>query len=636
MAALVIAVCLPVFAQQFADVPTDHWAYAAIQQLAKDGVIVGYPDGTFGGKRAMTRYEFAQALARAIPGIESVVKSAVATGTPGPQGPEGPAGPAGPQGPVGPAGPGTTDIDTMQKLVNEFRDELASLGVDVAGLKKDLAALNQRVAAVEAEQRRVVFNGELNVVGRGEISNTNAGPNTPTSVDRDFRLLSQVDTHHIDSPLATSRDFENFALKIKGRVSDDVSINSTIMGGNYLAFALTPNNIALLPSQADQFTLWDANIDGSVDLGFLGRTEVKFGRFPFQLTPYTLKFINPDSYTPLPVFTTGDFQLDGIEGLFKFGSTNLTVFASKPTLGENIAGPGSQPFMLEMPALNIPGTTTPGTVTSMGGGRMTIPTPLDGSLGLTYFRFGLGVFAGQTNIYGGDLRLNLGGLEFCGEWDQSNPTNELQTSFPPLNTNNDAWNANLKYQWGNLGLAAGYMQIGGNYTAPGYWDRMGIIVNPTNVQGIKANLTYAFNPDLKFDAEGQFLQPAQKDNTPLNFRTASTMTDPVTDAGLILTGADINQINYYRAGLKYGLTAVDNVDLGYEDVQITGTGTGNAIEAGLTGTTESRFVTFGYGHSFSPNMKVKLLYSIFDPIFNNTTVANERGGIIAAQFMGKF
>ena len=65
---LVVAVLLcaaPAFAQgPFNDVPTDHWAYDAVNKLQKDGIVIGYPDGTFGGKRAMSRYEFAVAIAR--------------------------------------------------------------------------------------------------------------------------------------------------------------------------------------------------------------------------------------------------------------------------------------------------------------------------------------------------------------------------------------------------------------------------------------------------------------------------------------------------------------------------------------------------------------------------------------------
>jgi hypothetical protein len=48
----------------FRDVPVQHWAYDAVTRLAQQGIFTGYPDGTFSGKRALTRYEFAVALQR--------------------------------------------------------------------------------------------------------------------------------------------------------------------------------------------------------------------------------------------------------------------------------------------------------------------------------------------------------------------------------------------------------------------------------------------------------------------------------------------------------------------------------------------------------------------------------------------
>ena len=49
-----------------ADVPKDHWSYAAIDMLVQDGIIEGNPDGTFEGGRAMSRYEMAAIVARAV------------------------------------------------------------------------------------------------------------------------------------------------------------------------------------------------------------------------------------------------------------------------------------------------------------------------------------------------------------------------------------------------------------------------------------------------------------------------------------------------------------------------------------------------------------------------------------------
>ena len=50
----------------FPDVAVNHWAYEAVSDLSHRGLVEGYPDGTFGGDRLLTRYEFAQIVYRAI------------------------------------------------------------------------------------------------------------------------------------------------------------------------------------------------------------------------------------------------------------------------------------------------------------------------------------------------------------------------------------------------------------------------------------------------------------------------------------------------------------------------------------------------------------------------------------------
>ena len=82
-------------ANPFSDVPAGHWAYDAVNKLAAEGVVEGYPGGTYGGDRLMTRYEMAQ-----------IVAKAMAKGT------------------------------NVDRLAAEFADELDSLGVRVANLEK--------------------------------------------------------------------------------------------------------------------------------------------------------------------------------------------------------------------------------------------------------------------------------------------------------------------------------------------------------------------------------------------------------------------------------------------------------------------------------------------------------------------
>ncbi|MBE6098243.1 MAG: S-layer protein [Schwartzia succinivorans] len=89
-------------ANPFEDVAADHWAYDAVAQLAADGVIEGYGDGTYRGDQEITRYEMAQMVARAM------AKSGVSA----------------------------ADKAMIDKLAAEFADELNALGVRVANLEK--------------------------------------------------------------------------------------------------------------------------------------------------------------------------------------------------------------------------------------------------------------------------------------------------------------------------------------------------------------------------------------------------------------------------------------------------------------------------------------------------------------------
>jgi len=122
----------PALAQQpFSDVPTNHWAYNAVNDLAEQGLLEGYPDGTFKGKQALTRYEFAQAIARMMDRLEQM------------KGIQGPPGPPGPPGTGGGAGLTPEQQAMLDKLAKEFGPELQAL-------RSDLNALTKRVEDLEA------------------------------------------------------------------------------------------------------------------------------------------------------------------------------------------------------------------------------------------------------------------------------------------------------------------------------------------------------------------------------------------------------------------------------------------------------------------------------------------------------
>lgn len=93
----------------FPDVPENHWAYEAVETMAKTGLVKGYPDGEFKGDRNMTRYEFAQ-----------IVYNAIQAG-----------------------------IKVDERLVQEFRPELEYFRIDTISKDKDGNPVIQRVRANE-------------------------------------------------------------------------------------------------------------------------------------------------------------------------------------------------------------------------------------------------------------------------------------------------------------------------------------------------------------------------------------------------------------------------------------------------------------------------------------------------------
>ena len=112
-------------ANPFSDVPAGHWAYDAVNKLAAEGVVDGYPDGTYGGDKLMTRYEMAQ-----------IVAKAMAKGA------------------------------NVDKLAAEFADELDSLGVRVANLEKK--ADNVKITG----QIRMSYRANDNGVGTDNSNNS--------------------------------------------------------------------------------------------------------------------------------------------------------------------------------------------------------------------------------------------------------------------------------------------------------------------------------------------------------------------------------------------------------------------------------------------------------------------------------
>lgn len=147
-------------ANPFTDVSADDWAYQAVASLSDEGVIDGYPDGTFRGDKHVTRYEIAQIVARLMAKEDTLNAS---------------------------------QKETLAKLSSQYANELKDLGVRIAELEKKRGATDLitelRVQSIDRYDN--VFKG--NVQKHNELS-TRVRLNTITPVNDRVHLYGQIET----------------------------------------------------------------------------------------------------------------------------------------------------------------------------------------------------------------------------------------------------------------------------------------------------------------------------------------------------------------------------------------------------------------------------------------------------------
>jgi hypothetical protein len=426
-------------------VPADQWAYQAVDTLQNAGIVIGYPDGTYGGRRAMTRYEFAVAIARLLSysypnAVGKVELLALQTDL------------------NDKLSQNAAAIDALQKLVSGFQPELTQMGVDVAGVKDRLDALEARTAAVEEEQRRVAFNGAINILVRGFANNSS---DNTAPLDKDgyragsagsdavkFFLGKGIDPFKLGD--ATTRlsmgggggntsiwndtdIYQDFVLGIKGRVGSNAQANVVLEGGTYGPFLVSytsiegnrANGVNTASTAGTDVHIPEANIVIPLKAGGQpesypsanGNTDafgnaVVIGRFPLQFTPYTLQAVNPDSYARpsfwvppqdnhVPGYIVDAFMLSMFR-TYGFGShsqlVNFKLFTAKNDLSGDFNAITAGPNITATSGPFRPGSFNAGGINYRGDGqfggteflidqsagvRVTIGDPTKSVLGLT-------------------------------------------------------------------------------------------------------------------------------------------------------------------------------------------------------------------------------------------------------------
>ncbi len=110
------------FAQSsFPDIPANHWAGDAVDRIADLGIVIGFPDGTFRGNEAFTRYQAALVVSRMLDVINDNVNSALALTQ--------------------------ADVDSLRNAVQELASDVAAQGVRLSAAESAIAGLSDDVTA---------------------------------------------------------------------------------------------------------------------------------------------------------------------------------------------------------------------------------------------------------------------------------------------------------------------------------------------------------------------------------------------------------------------------------------------------------------------------------------------------------
>jgi hypothetical protein len=212
-------------ANPFSDVPQDHWAYDAVAQLAKDGVIDGYGDGTYQGEHNITRYEMAQMVAKAM------AKTNVSS----------------------------TDKAMIDKLSAEFADELNNLGV--------------RVANLERNADKVKFNGEA------RYTYSSVRHDYTDRVNKNNLLLRLEPTAEVNDHWQVKARIDSTVDMSSDKTTQDTTLKRIWAQGNYGNLTVKLGKIPCF-SQPSQGMIMDTELSGGqVTFGNVLKTTLTAGRY---------------------------------------------------------------------------------------------------------------------------------------------------------------------------------------------------------------------------------------------------------------------------------------------------------------------------------------------------------------------
>ena len=448
---LLIAIAAPVFAQgAFQDVPQSHWAYAAVDSLAKAGLVEGYPDGQFKGNRAMTRYELAMVIARM---MDKIPKDGASE-------------------PGAPGAPG--DVLTpeqealLAKLQNEFAPELKKL-------RDDLNALTDRVAALEArqpEKQKLTITGDVSLRTGLYGTKLEVGASESTGYPYPFDTpapwgginIPSVDTSDPNFPEwgfdpntgATSIPISD-AMKDSFKAPQFMTMKSRVNFAANLGDGASASLTLLADTRGDagQFTESYGGL-GTADSVWVDQAWLQ----------YSTKLIRPITITAGKIYWGFGQGLLVNNSQFPTKSVRADIALFGDAVGEGITYTAIG-AMLDLNAgwIDARGVNDPQPYGSDTFGQdaymiqsIGIPIGRDWKIGGTYLNSGFGTERGWS----ADLKGKLFGLDLWGEYAKllNNPSDE-DTTFAGVKLNKEdfAWLAGAGWNNDDFSLAGQYGEI---------------------------------------------------------------------------------------------------------------------------------------------------------------------------------
>ena len=274
-------------ANPFSDVTPSDWAYQAVVDLSEQGVVEGYPDGTFKGERNITRYEMAQIIARMLAKEDQLNAEQRAT---------------------------------LDKLAGEYADELANLGVRVSNLEKKVGNLYWSGDARMRYQDKAVdeadgWNGRMRINVKGQVN----------------------DSTYVQGRLNATMDFK------ESKDDSDVQFDQLFANHDFgKAATVRLGRIPVAFGDQGGWLYGDSyGVDGAEAAFHLGeKVDVTAGYGRFNTSDYKTEVTDHDAF-----YARGAFDLNvakvGVDYIKAVGEKNTTDFAGNELIGANLVVPVS-------------------------------------------------------------------------------------------------------------------------------------------------------------------------------------------------------------------------------------------------------------------------------------------------------